>query len=232
MSDIEKLQAPTPQDEIKTKPGKGGGVQRYIDARFVMHRLDEAIGAHNWQDKYRHLDNGTVMAGIGIFIADRWVWKWDIGEPSNFSSEKGAVSDAFKRAGVKWGIARDLYEDESKQVKTQSVKPVSRPLSPEKLQFMIAGKANGYKGGKEVSSKQRGLLVRKLSELFPDDIDRYAVCEYLAGAGSSKDIESGFVKALLDWLNIDENYNIDLDAEKEARAVLDLVLKAQGQQEF
>lgn len=43
-------------------------------------------------------------------IDNSWVWKWDMGTESDFEEEKGEASDAFKRAAVKWGIGRFLYD--------------------------------------------------------------------------------------------------------------------------
>ena len=41
------------------------------------------------------------------------VWKWDCGVESREDGEgnekKGEASDAFKRAGFRWGIGRELY---------------------------------------------------------------------------------------------------------------------------
>lgn len=81
----------------------------YIDARHVMDLLDEVVGSENWQDDYKLID-GKLLAGIGIRTVDGWVWKWDTGTESNMEKDKGQMSDAFKRAGVKWGIGRFLYE--------------------------------------------------------------------------------------------------------------------------
>lgn len=80
----------------------------YIDARDVMDLLDKVVGKENWQDDYRLID-GKLIAGIGIKCGDEWVWKWDTGTESNMEAEKGQMSDAFKRAGVKWGVGRFLY---------------------------------------------------------------------------------------------------------------------------
>ena len=80
----------------------------YIDARDVMDILDEVCGPQNWQDDYKTVD-GKLFGGIGIKIEDYWVWKWDTGTESQVEQEKGQVSDAFKRAGVHWGIGRFLY---------------------------------------------------------------------------------------------------------------------------
>lgn len=80
----------------------------YIDARDVMDMLDDVVGAENWQDDYKLID-GKLLAGIGIKCNEGWVWKWDTGTESNMEAEKGQMSDAFKRAAVKWGIGRFLY---------------------------------------------------------------------------------------------------------------------------
>ena len=101
----------------------------YIDARDVMNRLDDVVGSENWQDDYK-IVNGQMFAGIGIRFNRHegtacfsdWVWKWDTGTESQTEKEKGVVSDAFKRAAVKWGIGRFLYDLEIKMVKTNAKK--------------------------------------------------------------------------------------------------------------
>lgn len=93
----------------------------YIDARDVMNRLDDIVGAENWQDDYRVINN-QMFAGIGIYINNQWVWKWDTGTESQTEKEKGIVSDSFKRAAVKWGVGRFLYDLEIKIVKTNAKK--------------------------------------------------------------------------------------------------------------
>ena len=108
VSMLDTLSKPTPTEEIRQRQGPGGKMLDYIDARFVMDRLDE-IGPENWQDQYVDRTDGSVRCGIGILIDGEWVWKWDVGDPSDIEANKGAYSEAFKRAGVKWGIARDLY---------------------------------------------------------------------------------------------------------------------------
>jgi len=95
----------------------------YIDSRDVQNRLDDVVGAENWQDDYKLID-GKLFAGIGIYHneTNQWVWKWDTGTESNIEKEKGQSSDAFKRAGVKWGIGRFLYGLDIKVVKTDETK--------------------------------------------------------------------------------------------------------------
>ena len=93
----------------------------YIDARDVMAILDEVVGAENWQDDYKVIHN-QMFAGIGIKVNNEWVWKWDTGTESQTEKEKGIVSDSFKRAAVKWGVGRFLYDLEIKYVKTNGIK--------------------------------------------------------------------------------------------------------------
>lgn len=81
----------------------------YIDSRDVQIILDEEIGPENWQCDYKEI-KGNLFCGLGIRIGDQWVWKWDCGTESNTEKEKGEASDSFKRAAVKWGIGRFLYD--------------------------------------------------------------------------------------------------------------------------
>lgn len=93
----------------------------YIDARQLFDILDEAVGPENWQSKFEFMD-GKLFAGIGINIGNdgktEWVWKYDTGTESNIEAEKGEVSDALKRAGVQWGVARFLYKMDIMVLKT------------------------------------------------------------------------------------------------------------------
>ena len=80
----------------------------YIDARDVQDILDEVCEQQNWKDYYKEVKN-NLYAGIGIKVGDEWIVKWGCGVESDYEKEKGEASDAFKRAGVKWGIGRFLY---------------------------------------------------------------------------------------------------------------------------
>jgi hypothetical protein len=93
----------------------------YIDARDVMRLLDEVVGPENWQDDYKDL-GGQIFAGIGIKVGDHWSWKWDTGSESNIEKEKGQASDSFKRAAVKWGIGRFLYDLPIQYVSANEIK--------------------------------------------------------------------------------------------------------------
>jgi hypothetical protein len=83
----------------------------YIDARDVMALLDDVVGPGNWMSDYKEI-KGRMYGGVGIKCGEvpEWVWKWDCGTESETEGEKGEASDAFKRAAVKWGIGRFLYD--------------------------------------------------------------------------------------------------------------------------
>ena len=89
---------------------KGVSLLLYKDARVDQNILDETVGPYNWQREHKEL-KGNIYCGISIYDKENrmWVTKWDAGKESFTESEKGEASDSFKRAGVNWGIGRELY---------------------------------------------------------------------------------------------------------------------------
>jgi hypothetical protein len=113
--DLKKLSEPFPPSAISwrvgstTKDKTKGLAFAYIDARDVQDRLDAVCGPAGWQCSYPHAADKTVCS-IGIKIGDEWVWKANGAGDSDIEAQKGALSDAFKRAAVMWGIGRYLYD--------------------------------------------------------------------------------------------------------------------------
>jgi len=121
MINIEDLKSELPYKWRVQSTNKGGAMcVAYIDSRQLADRLDQVVGPLNWQSDYRVI-NDNLYAGIAIYDAEKnhWVWKWDCGIESNTEKEKGEASGAFKRAGVKWGVGRFLYDLEIQKVKTK-----------------------------------------------------------------------------------------------------------------
>lgn len=87
---------------------KGCSILLYKDARCDMRMLDEAVGPDNWDCRYSEV-KGNLFCEVGINTDNGWVYKQDVGIPSNMEAQKGEASDAFKRACFKWGIGRELY---------------------------------------------------------------------------------------------------------------------------
>ncbi len=104
--------------KVQTAKHWGCECVAYIDARQVMDLLDEVVGPQNWQDHYREVA-GKVYCDLTIQVEDEWITKSDCGTASNFEADKGQASDAFKRAAVKWGIGRFLYQLST--VRTKSI---------------------------------------------------------------------------------------------------------------
>ena len=108
-------------DEIECRiaqiKNNGIALLLYKTARTDANLLDETVGEEMWENDFKIID-GVLYGGIGIHrlvydidgkVTDKVIWKWDAGTESNTEAEKGRASDAFKRAGFKWGIGRELY---------------------------------------------------------------------------------------------------------------------------
>ena len=113
----DKLKAEFPRDQITFRPGsmtkdkKKGLPLAYIDARDVMNRLDDVLGCMMWKDEYEFHGTRTICK-LSVYDEDgsEWIAKCDGAGDTNIEGEKGGLSDAFKRAAVKWGIGRYLYD--------------------------------------------------------------------------------------------------------------------------
>lgn len=109
------LSAPFPPDRVSWRVGSTnkdktkGMALAFIDARDVMERLDCTVGPGGWQCSYPHAAGKTVCR-IMLKIDGEWVAKEDGAGDTDVEAEKGALSDAFKRAAVRWGIGRYLYD--------------------------------------------------------------------------------------------------------------------------
>lgn len=114
---MEVLAAPFEYEEVKFKPAVVSGNRAlalaYVDARVIQDRLDDVLSAAGWQDEYEFLDDGSVVCRLRLRLGSEWITKMDVGGPSEQPDEgdrrKAAVSDALKRAAVKFGIGRYLY---------------------------------------------------------------------------------------------------------------------------
>jgi hypothetical protein len=112
MAKFRLLEADEIECRVKQVKEKGAAILLYKTARTDMDILDETVGPMNWESDYKEI-KGNLYAGIGIRNGETIIWKWDCGIESRDDGEgnqkKGEASDAFKRAGFKWGIGRELY---------------------------------------------------------------------------------------------------------------------------
>jgi len=93
-----------------TKQGDRALAVAYVDARAVQDRLDEVVGPDGWCDEYRLLTQQGSPFGLEVVVQCRLtvlgITKTDVGTGED---AKSAYSDAFKRAAVRFGVARYLY---------------------------------------------------------------------------------------------------------------------------
>jgi hypothetical protein len=116
------------EDEIECRVAqvtdKGVQLLLYKTARTDAALLDE-VYPDAWQNDFKVID-GKMYGGIGIKVNSEWLWRWDCGTESNMEAEKGEASDAFKRAGFKWGIGAELYTSPFVWVKADDCKIENR----------------------------------------------------------------------------------------------------------
>lgn len=145
------LAAPFPADRVSWRVGstmadkKKGMALAYIDARDVMDRLDSVVGPANWRRVHPHA-NGRTLCSLEIKINGEWVAKEDGAGDTDVEAEKGALSDAFKRAAVNWGIGRYLYDLPSPWVEIEQAGKSYRIAEKEheKLQALLKRDARGF----------------------------------------------------------------------------------------
>ena len=116
---IRQLREPFPRDKIKFRPGattkdkKKGLALAYADARTFQDRLDDVWGVDNWESHCITNDGGCICSITLHFHREDGTsyarTKSDGAGATDVEGEKGAISDAFKRACVQWGIGRYLY---------------------------------------------------------------------------------------------------------------------------
>ena len=115
----DELSAPFAAEEIDWRIGSTnqdktkGMALAYLDARAVMDRLDTVCGPAGWQCNYLFGTGSSVVCNLGVFMDGVWVWKADGAGATDVEGEKGALSDALKRAAVRFGVGRYLYELQS-----------------------------------------------------------------------------------------------------------------------
>jgi hypothetical protein len=112
---MEALRRPFPREDVEFRIGRVSARNRranvlaYITARGIMSRLDEVFGLANWRDEYEVLQSG-VKCRLSVKLGKDWIAKEDVAPFTNIEALKGAFSDSLKRAGVKFGIGRYLYD--------------------------------------------------------------------------------------------------------------------------
>lgn len=113
MNNIPLLEADDIEVKVKKVTAKGAIALLYKTARTDMDVLDKVFGPENWQCRYDEIKGNLYCTILVRSESGDWVGKQDCGIESRSDGDgnekKGEASDAFKRAGFRWGIGRELY---------------------------------------------------------------------------------------------------------------------------
>lgn len=129
---VDALRAPVPESEIKTRV-QGGRTLRYTTDKFVFDRLDETVGPQGWQDDYV-----VVGTSVTCHLKVLGVMKSAVSDTNEKAQFGGPFMNgqarALKRAAMKFGIARELWdkeddEDSTPAKPTRPAKPATRPVA-------------------------------------------------------------------------------------------------------
>lgn len=206
---FDKLKAPFPPSKISWRVGsttadkKKGLAFGYIDARDVMERLDEACGPENWQCAYPHA-NGKTVCSISLRVvredgSAEWISKADGAGDSDVEAEKGALSDAFKRCAVRFGIGRYLYDIPATWV---AIEPMGKSFKISESGYPHLEKVlAGQKVSAPVAPAREPKPALQKQSVMPDDfsarVEYMVLCrEAIAEFSNERD--------LLDWWGSDE----------------------------
>jgi hypothetical protein len=159
---FDALSAPFPSEFIDWRVGSTTGDKSkgmalaYIDARVVMDRLDSICGPAHWQCNYTPA-NGMLLCNLGIFFpGGHWTWKADGAGETDFEASKGMASDAFKRAAVRFGIGRYLYDMDAPWVQIEPMGKSFRIKDAERKRLdeahELAAKKVGWGGPSDVAT--------------------------------------------------------------------------------
>lgn len=107
---------------VSREVGSNATVLAYITARGIMNRLDQVFGLDGWKDEYQIVEKGVVCS-LSCQIDGQWITKVDAAPFTSIEPLKGGFSDALKRAGVKFGIGRYLYDLPEQWVDLLAEKP-------------------------------------------------------------------------------------------------------------
>jgi hypothetical protein len=237
---MEALAAPFERHEVKFRAGATSGSRAlalaYIDARVIQDRLDDVLGAHNWQDEYECLPDGSVVCRLRLRLGGEWITKMDVGGPSEQPDEgdrrKAAFSDALKRAAVKFGVGRYLYrlpqawvdyDPQKKQLKSHPELPGPKPRpAPAKVERRpaepVAGRAAALPAnGQELQQR----LVAYDAQLAKQNVCRQGeLVKAVVAAG----VKAGFDADMTAWsgpailLAVEETKAFEAKLRQPARA--------------
>jgi hypothetical protein len=222
------LREPFDPSEVEFKPQAVKGTRAlaiaYVDARVVQDRLDAVMGVDNWQDEYHLQQDGSCLCVLRLRFSGEWIQKVDVGaqseQPDGGDRAKAAVSDALKRAAVKFGVGRYLY---SLPHQWADYDPAKRCFTvPPRLPDWAIPKKKAPVPAATQQSRQSGPVLEALSKLEaaadrgPEALDQQrrataaSAMKELADHGPALDLRAAnavkvMAKPWKDWLKGEPN---------------------------
>jgi hypothetical protein len=131
---FERLSAPIPPEQIKSRKGSQGRDLLYIQVPTVIDRLDSACGPGAWWNEMEMAEH-YVKCRLSIRLPDGLViTREGIGGYPDMPTEedrvKGGASDSLKRAAALFGIGLSLSEDYAAQQHAQAQPPARQAAPP------------------------------------------------------------------------------------------------------
>lgn len=161
--DVEWRVGSTNKDKTKCLP------LCYIDARAAMDRLDSVCGPDGWQCNYTIGHNGSVVCNLGVKMPNgEWIWKADGAGETDIEGSKGALSDAFKRAAVRHGVGRYLYEIKSPWIPLDNGKYISEAERKKLKEFYEDYGARSAGWGSRAGGQVYRLLTKVMKDYVTD----------------------------------------------------------------
>lgn len=157
-----RLAEPFPAEEVEFRPGMVKGNRAlalaYVNARTIMQRLDDVVGVEGWSDDYQPLEGGIMLCRLQVLLGGVWVVKADVGgmseQPDGGDRAKASVSDALKRAAVKFGCGRYLY----------SLPTIWADYDPQRKQFTTVPQLPAWALPKPIEADHFGPAMKILSQ--------------------------------------------------------------------
>ena len=157
---LHALKEPFPVEVIHWRIGATNGDKTkgialaYVDARDVMKRLDEVCGIDGWQCKYV-LDGNIAVCELSLRINGEWIVKADGAGETDVEGEKGKLSDALKRAAVRFGVGRYLYYLPNEWVPIKPAGKSHKIVSPPSLPSWAKPGKHRWKAGESAEIYQQ-----------------------------------------------------------------------------
>lgn len=188
------LTAPTPEEDILSRPG-GGFEMSYVTGEYVKRTMLEVFGAHWRYDLLEVKETAsevivtlsleyplTMTAKNGSTILEEMGRIVEVGAASNRGGYggalKSALTDALKRAATHLGIGLDLYhktqesktqgKKERREAKVEKMveeaKPAAVQVAEKVLETQASPQARSFGSGDPASPGQKGFIMKLTSD--------------------------------------------------------------------